>query len=85
MVSVPQLEQESCSDEQENFGLTEGEYVFHMARFAQHLQQASAILDRQMQRGAPPHIKRVFRQIQAGLLLAAESVRHATQRSARNG
>jgi hypothetical protein len=83
MVSVPQLEPERGSQDQENFGVNEG--VLHLARFYQHIQKASAVLDRQMQRGAPPHVKRVFRQIQAGLILAAESVRHATQRSARHG
>jgi len=82
MTLIAQPGQESGSEDREN---SAGDYVVHVARFYKHLQQASAVLDRQMQRGAPPHVKRVFRQIQAGLLLAAESVRHATQRSARNG
>jgi hypothetical protein len=82
MALIPQPEQEICSDDQEN---SAGDYVFHLHRYHKHLQQASAVLDRQMQRGAPPSVKGVFRQIQDVLLLASESVRHATQRSARHG
>lgn len=83
MVLIPQPEPESCSDNQKSSD--DGAPVFHLARFHQHLQKASAVLDRQMLRGAPPHVKAVFRQIQAGLLLASQSVRHVSQRSARHG
>ena len=84
MQSIPQVEPDSASD---NRKLSDdGDYVFHLARFYQHIQKASAVLDRQMKRGAPTHVKRVFRLIQSGLLLAAESVRHATQqRGPRHG
>jgi hypothetical protein len=82
MVSVPQLQPESRSENQDFSH--QDDHVFHLARFYRHLEKASAVLERQMQRGAPPHIRRVFCQIQAGLLLAAESVRHA-QRSSRHG
>ncbi len=82
MVLIAQTEQEISSEDREN---SAGDYVFHLARFYQHIQKASAVLDRQMQRGAPAHVKHVFRLIQSGLLLAAESVRHVTQRSPRHG
>jgi hypothetical protein len=77
MIAVPQIGPESPAQQQKTSSL-------NLHRFYRHLRQASGILERQMQRGAPPHIKRVFCQIQAGLVLAAESVRHA-QRSSRHG
>jgi hypothetical protein len=83
MALIAQPEQEISPEDREN---SASDYVVHVARFYKHLQQASAILDRQMRRGTPPpHIRRCFCLIQDGLLLAAESVRHATQRSARHG
>jgi hypothetical protein len=85
MILISQPEQEGCSADHKNLSLDEGDYVFHGARFYKHLEKAGAFLERQ--RSAPPHLKRVFRQIQAGLLLATESIKHATHRhrGARHG
>jgi hypothetical protein len=76
MSAIPQSGPESCSDNRNNF--TEGEYVFHLARFHQHIEKASAVLERRLLRGAPTHVTEVFRRVQTGLQCAQNSVRLVT-------
>jgi hypothetical protein len=79
--SLPQPEPESSSDNRNN--LTEGEY--NLARFHQHVAKASAVLERRLLRGTPPHVSAVFRRVQMALECGENAIRLVTRRGPSRG